>query len=302
MNNKLSKVSIIFLGILFFLNIQSKELIQKEEETIFCFVGDTGEITEAQNTVASSLASSDCEIIWHTGDIIYPSGLESPDDPVFKTKFLIPFKETLNKGKVFYFTLGNHDYKKEPTSYLEIAKKNEGIHFPNNFYFEKFNDLCFVALDTSIFDKLRMWLKRGEQINWLNQIVDQNLKSCKFSIAVAHHPLFSSGDREYATPQLSFFLENYVFGVFDLYIVGHNHVLADEGDRQGTRQLISGSGSLPGGSPEETIPGIFNVETPGYLRLTYNPNKKEVFYKFIGSEREEVLWENSKSGIGFRAR
>ena len=121
---------------------------------------------------------------------------------------------------------------------------------------------------------------------------------CEFSIAVAHHPLFSSGDRDRANPQLAIFLENYVFGTFDIYITGHNHVLADEGDHKKTLQLISATGALPGGSPLKIDKGKFNIETPGYLRMTIDGNTAR--YEFISAEDNEILWSNIKVGSGLR--
>ena len=91
----------------------------KLEDLVFCFVGDTGELTHTQSLVAKSLAQSDCSMIWHTGDIIYPSGIEDANDPEFDNKFLTPFKEILNKDIPFYLTLGNHDYKKIPQAILK---------------------------------------------------------------------------------------------------------------------------------------------------------------------------------------
>ncbi len=43
------------------------------QDSIFCFVGDTGHVNEIQKDVADALADSQCNAIWHTGDIIYPS-------------------------------------------------------------------------------------------------------------------------------------------------------------------------------------------------------------------------------------
>ncbi len=97
------------------------------QDSIFCFVGDTGHVNEIQKDVADALADSQCNAIWHTGDIIYPDGISSKDDPRFMTNFLKPFNKVFNKEIPFFLTLGNHDYKKEPKSYLEIAKNNSLI-------------------------------------------------------------------------------------------------------------------------------------------------------------------------------
>ena len=300
LKNRFLLVQILFLLVLA-LPVFSEEFKVTQDST-FCFVGDTGHVNEIQKNVADALADSECNAIWHTGDIVYPDGISSKDDPRFITNFLRPFNKVFNKKIPFFLTLGNHDYKKEPKSYLELAKNNSLIVYPNNYYSNKYGKLCIFSLDTTIFDKLYLFYKRREQKSWLRKIKEDMTSSCELSIAVAHHPLFSSGDRKNATPQLSRFLETDIFGTFDLYIAGHNHVLADEGERRGTRQLISGTGSLPGGSPEEQPEGKFNVETPGFLKLELKEidNKVVAEYSFIQARDNLVLWKGLKIGSGIR--
>ena len=298
--NKFLLVQILLLFVIT-LPVFSEET-KVSQDSIFCFVGDTGHVNEIQKDVADALADSECNAIWHTGDIIYPDGISSKDDPRFITNFLQPFNKVFNKKIPFFLTLGNHDYKKEPKSYLEIAKNNSLIVYPNNYYSNKYGKLCIFSLDTTIFDKLYLFYKRRAQTNWLKLKKEQVNNSCDLSIAVAHHPLFSSGDRKKGTPQLSRFLETNIFGNFDLYIAGHNHVLADEGERKGTRQLISGTGSLPGGSPDKQLEGKFNVETPGFLKLELKEidNKVVAEYSFIQARDNLVLWKGLKIGSGIR--
>ena len=267
------------------------------ESNVYCFVGDAGEVNPTQALVVEALASSDCSLVWHLGDITQ-LGVQSIDDPELQESFLSPFRPFLDTNIPFFLTVGNHDYKGDPSVYLEVAKEYPSIHHPSNFYTKRFGELCFFALDTTIFDKLYYFYKRGNQIRWLKDELERLKDQCQFSIAVAHHPLFSSGDRDRANPQLAIFLENYVFGTFDIYITGHNHVLADEGDHKKTRQLISATGALPGGSPAETELGKFNIETPGYLKMTVK--KETARYEFIDAEQGEVVWSNIKIGSGLR--
>ena len=289
---------IIFLKYLFLLSfLFLSKLLLSEEENIYCFVGDAGEVNPTQSMVVNALANSDCSIVWHLGDITQ-LGVQSIDDPELKESFLIPFKPFIDTNIPFYLTVGNHDYKGDPNVYLEVAKRYPSIFHPSNFYSKRFEELCFFALDTTIFDKLYYFYKRGNQIRWLKEEMERMKDECNFSIAVAHHPLFSSGDRDRANPQLAIFLENYVFGSFDIYITGHNHVLADEGDHKETRQLISATGALPGGSPSTTSSGKFNIETPGYLRMTVEGNIAT--YEFMSAEKKETLWSNIKIGTGIR--
>tara|TARA_B100001175_G_C19457384_1_gene614608 strand:+ start:589 stop:1464 length:876 start_codon:yes stop_codon:yes gene_type:complete len=271
--------------------------INSNESDIYCFVGDAGEVNPTQAMVVEALVNSDCSMVWHLGDITQ-LGVQSIDDPELQESFLTPFKPFLQTEIPFYLTVGNHDYKGDPAVYLEVAKDYPSIYHPRNFYTKQFGELCFFALDTTIFDKLYYFYKRGGQIRWLEEEVEKLKDQCEFSIAVAHHPLFSSGDRDRANPQLAIFLENYVFGTFDIYITGHNHVLADEGDHKKTLQLISATGALPGGSPLETDKGKFNIETPGYLKMTIDDNTAR--YEFVSAEDNEILWSNIKVGSGLR--
>jgi len=271
--------------------------ITSNESDIYCFIGDAGEVNPTQAVVVEALANSDCSVVWHLGDITQ-LGVQSINDPELQESFLTPFKPFLETEIPFYLTVGNHDYKGDPAVYLEVAKDYPSIYHPKNFYTKQFGKLCFFALDTTIFDKLYYFYKRGGQIRWLEEEVERLKDQCDFSIAVAHHPLFSSGDRDRANPQLAIFLENYVFGTFDIYITGHNHVLADEGDHKKTLQLISATGALPGGSPLETDKGKFNIETPGYLKMTFDENTAR--YEFVSAEDNEILWSNIKVGSGLR--
>ena len=287
---KLLKVIILSIFLFPLNHILPEEI----EELIFCFVGDAGEVNPTQAKVVKALVNSDCSVVWHLGDITQ-LGVQSMEDPELQESFLIPFKPFLETEIPFYLTVGNHDYKGDPAVYLEVAKNYSSIYHPSNFYAKNFGKLCFFALDTTIFDKLYYFYKRGSQIRWLEEEVEKLKDQCDFSIAVAHHPLFSSGDRDRANPQLAIFLENYVFGTFDIYITGHNHVLADEGDHKETLQLISATGALPGGSPGEIESGKFNIETPGYLRMTVVENTAR--YEFVSAEKEEILWSNIKVAL-----
>ena len=286
-----------FRTLLLIISIVVIKPITSNESDIYCFVGDAGEVNQTQAMVVEALANSDCSMVWHLGDITQ-LGVQSINDPELQDSFLTPFKPFLETEIPFYLTVGNHDYKGDPTVYLEVAKDYPSIHHPSNFYTKQFGKLCFFALDTTIFDKLYYFYKRGSQIRWLAEEVERMKDQCEFSIAVAHHPLFSSGDRDRANPQLAIFLENYVFGTFDIYITGHNHVLADEGDHKKTLQLISATGALPGGSPLEIDKGKFNIETPGYLRMTIDGNTAR--YEFVSAEDNEILWSNIKVGSGLR--
>ena len=73
--------------------------------------------------------------------------------------------------------------------------------------------------------------------------------------------------------------------------------LGREGDHKKTRQLISATGALPGGSPIETEPGKFNG-IARILKIIVEGNSAR--YEFIGAEKREILWSNIKIENGLR--
>ena len=89
LKNKFLLVQILLLFVIT-LPVFSEET-KVSQDSIFCFVGDTGHVNKIQKEVANALADSKCSAIWHTGDIIYPDGISSKDDPRFITNFLQPF-------------------------------------------------------------------------------------------------------------------------------------------------------------------------------------------------------------------
>ena len=71
-NNSFFVLSLLLL--IFTFQVYSEENKVSLDST-FCFVGDTGNVTEVQKEVSEALANSDCNVIWHTGDIIYPDAV-----------------------------------------------------------------------------------------------------------------------------------------------------------------------------------------------------------------------------------
>ena len=164
-------------ALIFLLLIITVRPIVSDESSIYCFVGDAGEVNPTQAMVVNSLANSDCSLVWHLGDITQ-LGVQSMDDPELQESFLKPFKPFLETEIPFYLTVGNHDYKGDPSVYLEVAKNYPSIFHPSNFYTKKFGELCFFALDTTIFDKLYYFYKRGSQIRWLKEEVERLQGQC----------------------------------------------------------------------------------------------------------------------------
>ena len=88
MNAKSLKIILLILSV-----VAIKPIIA-DESSIYCFVGDAGEVNTTQAKVVKALANSDCSMVWHLGDITQ-LGVQSIDDPELQDSFLTPFKPFL---------------------------------------------------------------------------------------------------------------------------------------------------------------------------------------------------------------
>ncbi|GAA1612132.1 metallophosphoesterase family protein [Catellatospora bangladeshensis] len=130
----------------------------------------------------------------------------------------------------------------------------------------------------------------SEQAEWLRETLDASDAKC--TVAMWHHPLFSSGWKHDADPRVKPFFEIlYEHGV-EVVLNGHNHNYErfapqtpdGEFDRErGVRQFIvgTGGGGLNGfGKDVDPNSRARNADTFGVLKLTLYPD----FYvwKFVG--------------------
>ncbi|EQC47099.1 metallophosphoesterase [Bacteriovorax sp. Seq25_V] len=241
-----------------------------------CIIGDTGTGSSDQHLVAKEMSKENCKNIIHTGDLIYPDGLKSTDDPKFKLNFLDPFAESMTTSR-FFLTLGNHDYRRDPKPYLDLAKTNESIVFPNYYYLARFQDACLLFIDTNL-------NYRGSQEKWLRNKVNE-LINCSSSFIIGHHPLVSSGDHGNATGLIKSFLEKYVKDHTPLYISGHDHQLSYEKIDEHTFQLISGAGAKL--RPVKKLPTTLFVKSDlGYVVLEKVNGKINIIFKVINFNKE----------------
>lgn len=210
----------------------------------FIVWGDTGTGDDAQRKVARSALrvceARGCDFVLQTGDNVYDSGVESPDDPQFDEKFEEPYADF---DIPFYLVLGNHDAGKEAGG-GEVGEK-KGDHqiayskrddrasdkwnMPARWYDVEKPGVLIAALDTN--DAMRAPTLRGyEQASWLERTLDESDATWKF--AFAHHPLYSNGRHGDAgggdgtsTALLRDFLMRGVCGKVDVYFSGHDHDL-----------------------------------------------------------------------------
>jgi calcineurin-like phosphoesterase family protein len=242
----------------------------------FCLTGDMGRDTPHQQEIADALEKEDCDRIFFLGDLVYPKGISSVNDPLLQKNFLDYYLPIIDRdpGVIIGLVLGNHDHKGDPSAWKKVSKQYPGIFFPNYYYLIDYGGLCIVGLDTSFYYYAEKVVEAAEQAEWLFSI-QSRLKDCKVKIALTHHPLKGdkhpgSKDWNGADGPLKLFLETYIVGKFDMHISGHVHILHDDGKDEGTRLLISGTGGE-----------ILGGGTPGYIVLRWeHQNPKRVGYSF----------------------
>jgi hypothetical protein len=236
-----------------------KKKFADPKPTKICFLGDVGKASYVQGQVAEALKSEKCHEIFFTGDIIYPGGIHSISDKNVERKFLHYYRPltVVDNKPHLHIALGNHDYGGNADIWSEISHFEPSIYAPARYFFEDYEGICLITLDTDPLRFSYQKLRNQGQIDWLNQ-QRKKIKNCKLSIAIAHHPYHNAfTKRGPAKGAIKTFLETYVLGQFNYYIAGHNHFMQYDGIDKGTIQYTTGAG----GWPEEG-------QLPGYLTMT----------------------------------
>jgi predicted phosphodiesterase len=217
-------------------------------------VGDTGKGNPLQQRVAQGMAGwcaeHGCDAVLVAGDLIYPRGMESADDPRAETWVAEPYRDIAP----VYLTLGNHDYghgrSLEKAGWLvDWAGRAEGVHLPSHQFEAGLPDggRLFV-LDTN----LAFQFDEQPQQQWLQQALPQVEG---WRVVLGHHPFRSDGPHGNAgayegwrgLPWLSGRALETMFDATlcphaDLYLAGHDHNLQLL-DHCGVALVVSGSGA-----------------------------------------------------------
>ena len=292
--------------------ISDQSVSMLDDGQILCVIGDSGSGDNNALAVARALESMNCSQIRILGDIIYPSGIKSAEDPLLQRNLLGPYQYFMDQKIPIFLVLGNHDHKQNSEAWMEVAKQHPSLKFPNYYYAEDRGEICFFNLDTSFYEKIYFAHKRYAQTRWLRKALDTVKNSCKFSIASGHHPYRSSGGHGNASWQLNLFFEEELIGKIDMYLSGHDHHLSDEGTVDGTRLLISGAaGAHKYDLKEPSEDKQFAISEYGFLTIQFNRDPqnniiaKYKFYSLIPDGKGGYIdlkeaWSGLQKGRGIR--
>jgi len=135
----------------------------------WCVVGDGGLANDAFSAVVESMVAAGCDQLRYVGDLVYPAGIESIDDPMLRTNFLQPLSPLTNLGVPVYLILGNHDWRGNPHAWLQVASVEPMIHKPYFHYAETYSDICVFNIETLWFEKLYFIERRLPKTGWIKK-------------------------------------------------------------------------------------------------------------------------------------
>ena len=248
-----------------------------------CFVGDTGTGKGKAHMVADAIAQESCDFLVILGDVIYPNGISSSDDPQLIKKFEKPFAPVLKDPQTkIILAAGNHDNRGSLQALKDYAATKENVIFPRQFFQVRFGEkLCLNVLDTNFnfSDQKKFFRPR--------------MKKCAHNIGASHHPYKSSGEHGDAILFIKDFLEDLVIGKMAVLFSGHDHHLSDEGSFKGTRQFISGSGAKL--RELENYPAVWGESTYGYAVMDIDGTTFKALGRFMKATKngKEPLHEFS---------
>ncbi|HUR26478.1 MAG TPA: metallophosphoesterase [Candidatus Thermoplasmatota archaeon] len=248
----------------------------------FVVVGDTGTGDWNEYAVARAIgtacADRGCDLVVHTGDILYDDGAFSVDDPQFEDKFEIPYGSL---GLPVYLVLGNHDVGNDPHAPEDLGRwqavgdvavaysnrtgrTTDAWHMPGRWYAFTQGPVAFVAFDSSAFVYAPL---ESDTKGPLHEAVNAQaafamaqwgkVANATWRFAVAHHPYVSNGGHGDAEDLdddglhgkvLDWFYETHVCHKADVLLTGHDHDLqwlAPVEPCGPTRFLVSGAGARP---------------------------------------------------------
>jgi acid phosphatase len=190
-------------------------------------IGDYGTGGEGQSEVARAIAETHApdppDLVLTVGDNFYPRGVESVDDPLWRTVFEDVYSGGFWERIVFFPTLGNHDTDGNERAQIDYSDRSPRWNMPGNYYtfrrpLPSGDTVRFLALDTNL-------LARGEargqaEAQWVDSVLA--VSTDRWTVAYGHHPMVTGGWHGDSDPVREV-LSPLFRGRVPLFLAGHNH-------------------------------------------------------------------------------
>jgi hypothetical protein len=231
--------------------------------------GDISDCSNDNDEATSKLLDGIGGTVFTTGDNAYRNG----KDAEFKDCYDPTWGRHKARTKP---TPGNHDYHTAGASgyfnYFGAAAGDPS----KGYYSYDLGDWHVVALNAMCED-VGGCEDISPQITWLKQDLASNQKAC--TLAIWHHPLFSSGDEHGNDPKMKAAWDALYAANAELVLNGHDHDYerfapqtpsAEADPTNGIREFVvgTGGGSLRGLGTKRANSEMFNDDTYGVLKLT----------------------------------
>jgi 3',5'-cyclic AMP phosphodiesterase CpdA len=280
-------------------NAPTIQLKKYTKEFNFYVISDLGKNGHKnQQDIANQMAALtdrvDPQFIVSCGNNFESSGVESVEDPLWKSEFENVYKKP--SLQVDWFpVLGNHDYKGNSQAEIDYSKISSRWRFNSRYYtfVRKINDSVsarFIFLDTA--PLIGKYYKKdgypdiakqdsARQIAWLKAVLANSNEQWK--LVFGHHSIFSSnikeGNKTELIQRIKPILEKYNV---QFYISGHDRDLQHlkESGRKLDYMVIGASSETQPSSTSEM--SLFSKSASAFSAITFHGDS--IRYAFINSK------------------
>jgi acid phosphatase len=187
-------------------------------------LGDWGNPIRFAKEIAQRSVQQNSSFVAAIGDNFYLRGVQSINDPKWKTIFENIYTEPFFFNR-WYVIGGNHDYKGNMSAQLDYSKVSKRWYFPSLYYKETFRLNATATVDLIFLDTSPLYyFGQGfhgdpKQIAWLTKTLTES--KAQWIIVFGHHEIYSlQMSPKLLNRRILHILENHKVAA---YICGHHH-------------------------------------------------------------------------------
>jgi tartrate-resistant acid phosphatase type 5 len=262
----------------------------------FLVMGDWGrDGASHQRDVAAAMgrraAQTAARFVVTTGDNFYEDGVQSVDDPKWRTSFEDVYTARALQRR-WYGVLGNHDYRGDPAAQIAYAEKSPRWRMPSRYYSVEGASFGVPSVDLFMIDSTPLVAKYRDatgrirdnvlaqdtaaQLAWLEGALGRS--SAAWKLAFTHHPAYSGGGSHGNTAEMIGQVEPILqrHGVQAL-VFGHDHDMQHI-ERNGMHHIGTGAGSSV--RPVNAVEGTkWCLSRSGFARLAVDEQALQLEFR-----------------------